>query len=174
MYFLKNTVGLFFIGCLTFGQLNVITAECKAGTFPENSKISISIDKNSSLVLFAVSKIEEALQELNLKPVLIDKSAATGQEQIQLNMVNQNEDTEIEREGFHIGKSDHGVVVSAIDNSGAMYGLMDLAEQIEMQRGLNGVEEKIVNPRFAFRAIKYNLPWVSYRENESLQANDEL
>ena len=55
-----------------------------------------------------------------------------------------------------------------------MYGLLDIAEQIEMQKGLNGIEEKLVNPRFAFRAIKYNLPWHSYRENESLQANDEL
>ena len=123
---------------------------------------------------FGASKIEAALQSLSLTPHIVDKSDASGKEKIKLNLISSTEDTEIKKEGFIISKSDDGYIVSAIDNSGAMYGLMDLAEQIQMQKGLKGVEEKLVNPRFPFRAIKYNLPWHSYRENESLQANNEL
>jgi len=139
-----------------------------------NGEVSIAITKNSPMEVFGASKIETALRSLNLKPLVIDKSAATGQEHIHLKIVNQNEDAEIKKEGFRIQKTVDGYVITAIDNSGAMYGLMDLAEQIEMQKVLSGVGEKIANPRFPFRAIKYNLPWVSYRENESLQANNEL
>lgn len=138
------------------------------------SDVSIAITKTSPTDVFGASKIEAALRNLNLGPLVIDKSAATGQEDIQLKMISPNEDAEIKREGFRISRTGGTYLVTAIDNSGAMYGLMDLAEQIEMQKGLGGIGEKVVNPRFPFRAIKYNLPWVSYRENESLQANDEL
>jgi len=134
----------------------------------------MAIDKSSPMEVFGASKIEAALQRLNLTALVVDKSTATGQEQIRLTIVSQNEDAEIKKEGFRISKSGGAYVVTAIDNSGAMYGLMDLAEQIEMQNGLSGVGEKVINPRFLFRAIKYNLPWVSYRENESLQVNYEL
>ena len=174
MSFLKISASLFFLSCLTFGQNNMIMSEYQAGITYENSQVSIAIDKNSPMEVFGVSKIEEALRRLNLTPQVIDKSAATGQEQIRLTIVSPTEDAEIKKEGFRISKIDGIYMVTAIDNAGSMYGLMDLAEQIEMQKGLRSIRDKIVNPRFPFRAIKFNLPWVSYRENESLQANNEL
>lgn len=174
MSFSKITKSLFFLSCLFLGQQNVIIGDYKEETSSENYRVAISIDKNSSMEVFGASKIEAALQRLNLTPQIVDKSTATGREQIRLTIVRPTEDTEIKKEGFRISKIDGTYMVTAIDNAGAMYGLMDLAEQIEMQKGLGGIGEKIANPRFGFRAIKYNLPWVSYRENESLQANDEL
>jgi len=174
MSFSKITKSLFFLSCLFLGQQNVIIGDYKEETSSENYRVAISIDKNSSMEVFGASKIEAALQRLNLTPQIVDKSTATGREQIRLTIVRPTEDTEIKKEGFRISKINGTYMVTAIDNAGAMYGLMDLAEQIEMQKGLGGIGEKIANPRFGFRAIKYNLPWVSYRENESLQANDEL
>jgi len=147
---------------------------CQAGISPENITVSIAIGKSSSMENFGASKIEAALKELNITSRVVDKSAATGQEQIKLNMVSLTDDSEIKKEGFRISKSGNRYVITAIDNSGAMYGLMDIAEQIQMNGEFDGIEEKIVNPRFGFRAIKYNLPWVSYRESESLQVNSEL
>jgi len=172
MSFSKITASLFFLGCLTFGQNNIIHA--KTASSSEHDLVSIAIDKKSPMEVFGVSKVEEALQKLNITTQVVDKSAATGKEQIQLNIVQGTKDSEIKKEGYRISKSGDSHIITAIDPSGAMYGVLDLAEQIEMQKGVGTVEEKIVNPRFGFRAIKYNLPWVSYRENESLQANDEL
>jgi len=168
----KFTAGLFFLCCLTLGQINVTLAS--SGNFPEQRQVSITIDKSSPMQVFGVSKIEAALKKLSIKTQVVEKSLATGKEQIQLKIVSQNSDSEINKEGYRIGKSDKSYLITAIDQSGAIYGLMDIAEQIEMQKGLIKIEEKLVNPRFEFRAIKYNLPWHSYRENESLQANDEL
>ncbi len=136
-------------------------------------EIAICINVNSPAESFGVTRLEAALRGLNFKPVVIDKAASTGQEEVRLEMIGVETDPKIEREGFRIRKTGRGYVLTAIDGSGAMYGLMDLAEQFQLH-GFNGVEERVVNPRFRFRAIKYNLPWVSYRENESLQANDEL
>lgn len=138
------------------------------------NEVTIAINKKSAMEVFGASKIEAALQNSGIETQVVQRSAATGKEQIQVKIVSQNSDPEIKKEGYRIGKSGNSYLIAAIDNSGAMYGLLDLAEQIEMQRGMIQIEERIVNPRFGFRAIKYNLPWVSYRENESLQANDEL
>ncbi|HYX07617.1 MAG TPA: hypothetical protein VE912_12885, partial [Bacteroidales bacterium] len=168
----KITLRIFFLLCLFFALNNITNAESENST--GYSKVTISIDKNSPMAVFGASKIETALQKLKITHRIIDKSAATGKEQVQLNIVTADNDPQIKKEGYRISKSEDSYVVSAIDNSGAMYGLMDMAEQIEMQKGLSKIEEKLVNPRFEFRAIKFNLPWHSYRENEALQANDEL
>ena len=50
-----------------------------------------------------------------------------------------------------------------------MYGILDLAEQFQMGKTISTFEEKSINPEYPFRAIKFNLPWDSYRRHESLQ-----
>ncbi len=76
----------------------------------------------------------------------------------------------VAKEGYSIKKlPGDKVSVIASDQTGAMYGILDLAEQFEMGKTISTVEEKSINPKFAFRAIKFNLPWDSYRRHESLQ-----
>lgn len=72
-------------------------------------------------------------------------------------------DVSVEKEGFQIVRKDDRIFVLGRDESGAMYGLLDVAEQVRPYRGLQAVKEKISNPRFPFRAIKFNLPWSPYR-----------
>ncbi len=159
-----------FFCCLIFISPISTLYSCSSG----DVQISITIDKDSPTQVFGASKIEGALSNLNIANHLVDRSEAIGDEFFQVEVVSQNEDPEIKKEGFRIRKSGDSYIVTAIDRTGAMYGLLDIAEQIEMQKGLAGIAEKLENPRFDFRAVKYNLPWVSYRENESLQANTEL
>jgi hypothetical protein len=72
-------------------------------------------------------------------------------------------DPSVRKEGFQIVRKQERIFVLGRDESGAMYGLLDVAEQVRMHGGLLGVKEKISNPRFPFRAIKFNLPWSPYR-----------
>ena len=153
--------------------VSLIYSSCEQ-TGKKNKEILIGINLNSPMENFGASKIEAALKNLHLNPVLVDLGDSNTKAKISLEIVESEKDPEIQKEGYRILKSGKNLVVRAVDNSGAMYGLLDIAEQIEMKKGLSGIEEKLENPRFAFRAIKYNLPWHSYRENESLQANSEL
>ncbi len=50
------------------------------------------------------------------------------------------------------------VVVTGSDEKGAMYGGLDLAEQLYLGKELSAVEEKCVSPSSKVRAIKFNLP----------------
>ncbi|MBD3418915.1 MAG: hypothetical protein GF398_02235 [Chitinivibrionales bacterium] len=66
------------------------------------------------------------------------------------------------------------MAIFAIDNAGAMYGVMDLAERIHMKGSLAATSRLgIVNPRFPFRAIKFDLNWFSYRKFPALTLNTE-
>lgn len=137
--------------------------------------VPIVIDRTSPPQLFGAAKIEAALRQINLPSRVLDKSAAPVREQLMITAVRAAADKDLKQEGFRIAKSSKGAfTITAVDEAGLMYGLMDLAEQIEMQKGFKGVQDRTVNPRFRFRAVKFNLPWVSYRENESIQINSEL
>jgi hypothetical protein len=52
-----------------------------------------------------------------------------------------------------------------------MYGLLHVREQLD--RGNMNLSDKEESPRFTFRAIKFNLPWDSYRRGEALQLHYE-
>jgi hypothetical protein len=163
---------LFLIG-LTIGHINIANNECRAES-PANSQIAIVVDRKSPPQVFGASKVEAALQRLNMASQVVDTSAALAPGQVRIAGIRSAKNADLKKEGFRIQKTDGNFSVTALDDTGLLYGLLDLAEQIEMSKSLRGVEERMTNPRFLFRAVKFNLPWTSYRENESLQANSEL
>jgi len=123
--------------------------------------ISIAFDVNSTQQIFGVSQLEIALHEINRKPVQVSLEKATGSENIKVQVTDSISNPSIKREGFRIGHRNGSLIITAIDQVGAMYGLMELGEQIALN-GLNSVPDKTVNPRFRFRAIKVNLSWSVY------------
>ena len=67
-------------------------------------------------------------------------------------------------QGYRIHRqNDKTLLVAALDETGAMYGVQDVAEQLRDQGAFNQIAERAVNPAVAFRAIKFNLPWSPYR-----------
>jgi hypothetical protein len=79
----------------------------------------------------------------------------------------------VKPEGYAIRriKENHLAIVSS-DQTGAMYGLADISEQLEMGKPIGNLQEKTVHPALEFRGIKFNLPWNSYRTDQSLQVHD--
>ena len=82
-----------------------------------------------------------------------------------------------EAEAFAIRSARHGNVTTVRvvggDAAGAMYGGLELAERIRAGADPAALEEIEQRPRFALRAVKINLPWISYRKHECLQLHDE-
>lgn len=56
------------------------------------------------------------------------------------------------------------------DSDGILYGALDVLEQMRATGTVSSVEE---SARFPFRAIKFNLPWIPYREGKALRLHDE-
>jgi len=77
-------------------------------------------------------------------------------------------------ESFRILREPTGaLVVRGGGPSGAMYGALAVAEDLRNGVALNDIPERDEKARFPFRAIKFNLPWMSYRKGESLQLHQE-
>jgi len=154
--------------------LPLASCQPKASSEAQGTTLTIAIDTDSAPELFGVEKIDVSLQNLDTNLVVIDHRDADGTESVRVEIVQPSEDPEINREGFRLENASGIIAVKAIDSTGAMYGLMELSEQIQMQGGLSGVAPVLQNPRFPFRAIKYNLPWSSYRRFSALQVNEDM
>ncbi|MEA3182223.1 MAG: hypothetical protein QOI59_5746 [Gammaproteobacteria bacterium] len=63
-----------------------------------------------------------------------------------------------------------GRVVSIVggDNRGMIYGALALAEMLRNGTRLQDIEASHEKPKLPFRAIKYNLPWSTYRPSSAL------
>jgi hypothetical protein len=67
------------------------------------------------------------------------------------------------------GKQLH-VRINGGDSDGVLYGAMNLLEQLRATQTVGNMEE---SARFSFRALKFNLPWISYRDGKALRLHDE-
>jgi len=65
------------------------------------------------------------------------------------------------------------LIIRGAGPSGAMYGALSVAENIRNGTKLTDIAARVEQARFPFRAIKFNLPWMSYRKGESLQVHQD-
>jgi len=72
-------------------------------------------------------------------------------------------------EGFRLARMPNGLLIAGGSERGAMYGVLDVAEQIRRGTPWDKIEAHSVKPQFEFRAIKFNLPWAAYRTSPALE-----
>ncbi len=78
-----------------------------------------------------------------------------------------SEQDKIKPEGYHLKKDRGDIIIHSVDAKGAMYALLELADQIINNEVPLNIREKSENPFNEVRAIKFNLPWSVYRPGES-------
>jgi hypothetical protein len=131
-------------------------------------EVTIAMPADSPQVAFAATRLDAALRSSGDSPA---HRAAGSRAEIEVRFPDAG--AKVAAGGFQIRKSgSEAISVLAPDASGAMYGTLSLAAQIRTG-GLARVMEQQVAPRFPFRAIKFNLPWSSYRVGEALQQHTE-
>jgi hypothetical protein len=152
-------------------------------------RVALKYDAGAAPVAFGAERIRRALERAGYAvepadaPPAAPRPAAAAPARIAIRVQppgaaeTGGDSARLPAEGFSIRRAAHGgaVVVEILggDAAGAMYGALDLAEQIRHGAALDRVEAKTAAPRFPFRAVKFNLPWMSYRRHESLQLHDE-
>ena len=156
-----------------FYILLVLTLGTNCAGDRSKEKIQIFIEKESPQVTFGIDKLRnEAIVSIESNPGSADIIMITGEELCKkYNVI--SEFSALKAEGFSIKKiSGDKTAVISTDQTGAMYGLMDISEQLQLGRKLSNLEEKNINPATEFRGIKFNLPWNSYRTDQSLQMHE--
>ncbi|MDQ1914512.1 hypothetical protein RAC89_29470 [Paenibacillus sp. GD4] len=147
--------------------------------------ISLMFPDRSAKITFAIGRLQAAIENLgksrsvleeqrpSVNHIIIhigDKGAAEGSFGL-------TADRSVGAEGFEIRRSPYegnpALYILARDESGAMYGVLEVAEQLRIHGDLESISECIVNPGFSFRAVKFNLPWSTYRRNECFELQKE-
>ncbi len=113
---------------------------------------------------FAISKLTEQLQSSSYQLV-----ESGGHYQITLGA----DQEAIEGEGYILSVNGTKLQVQGHDPNGMLYGTLHLAEQLRFYHSLDSIKNYQEQARFPFRAIKFNLPWDSYRRSEALQLHTE-
>ena len=127
---------------------------------------------DSPMLSFALGKLETALQRQSDTLNRITNQASDQGAEIVVT-VDPKMMTDLGAEGFRRVRSRAGLKITASDERGAMYGVLDVAEQIRLGTRLNKIKERTVKAQLEFRAIKFNLPWAAYRTSPALEQHQE-
>ncbi|WP_248930666.1 hypothetical protein [Paenibacillus hamazuiensis] len=146
--------------------------------------ISLTFPDHSPKLIFAVRRLQAAITDLG-ETWTVNETQRPDMDHMIILSDNQHAegsfgmtaDASVVAEGFEIRRSLHlgnpALFVLARDESGAMYGVLEVAEQLRKHGNPLSVSECVVNPGFPFRAVKFNLPWSSYRRNECFDLQKE-
>jgi len=117
----------------------------------QRKELRISADMEIPEIAFAVEEVTAALMEEGIKTMVLE----AGDADVIFSMHYDN--PALKEEGFSILKDARILHVAGADAAGAMYGGLELAEQIRLY-GLDGVKETTQNPYMELRGTKFNIP----------------
>jgi hypothetical protein len=123
---------------------------------------------DSPLLRFALGKLEAALQP---RGDTLMRVANPGPNQTPNLSVTFSAGTAngIGPEGFSQAPRGAGRTITGGGERGAMYGVLDVAEQIRQGTPWNKIEARTVKTPFEFRALKFNLPYAAYRTSPVIE-----
>ena len=121
------------------------------GCSNQKSQITIFFDSSNPRIQFAVDEIKSSLAEKGIKTMVGENKNAD------IIFSLQPENNELEKEGFSLKKENNRIDIIGADDAGAMYGGLELAEQIKLF-GLQNVKETTQNPYMQIRGTKFNIP----------------
>jgi len=153
---------------------------------PMTRQVMLNVETPSPQVSFALGRLRKALGERGI--AVVDAPAA-GTTLVHVGVISADMAARMAADGcassqragneaFSIRRGvrngNPAVWVAGGDAAGAMYGVLELAELIAGGADPAGVPDRDVAPRFPFRGVKFNLPWMSYRRHPSLQLHSEV
>ena len=149
-----NRVNSFFRNSILIAFMFLIVA------LPVRGEVDVVYQTDSPMLNFAVEKLEEALEQTGQKVIHRDLSSANrvgdifvaaglNQRKILEGIIDKPlACTALKEGGFEIGrtsKDKNATYVLGTDDAGAMYGILDLAEQIQTNKSLESVKSKTSN-----------------------------
>ena len=128
----------------------------------KNLTVLLELNSSAPQVFYAAEKLKELEQTTAL---IFSDSSADLTIRAALDSIN------LKHEAYMIVSQNNLVEITGGDAVGLMYGLLEVKNQLKSGRGT--VESKEESPNLMFRAIKFNLPWDSYRRSPALSLHYE-
>lgn len=147
---------------IPFKTLLIVTCFAFISCSTKKIKIDLQISTNERSVQLAIEKFKESAKTAAFEISSINPDL----------VISGKTDTLLgSSEAFRIRQEGNTVSVTGGGATGLVYALNDVRKCIS--RGITQIPEKDETPQFEFRALKFNLPWASYRRSEALQQHYE-
>ena len=115
------------------------------------------------------SSLQQSYAASQLKNVLLEKKYSSNTEyQVDLSI-----NKKLGTESFKIENKNKQIIITGGDERGLIYGCLSLAEDIRNGVLLKNIKSKTEKPFLPFRAIKFDLPWDTYRHSLALDLHDK-
>ncbi len=85
----------------------------------------------------------------------------------------QVDSTGLSKEAYTLVPEGKKITIVGGDPTGLIYGTLSLAEDFRNGVSINNIKKKSEAPRLAFRGIKYDLPWDTYRHSYALDQHQQ-
>jgi hypothetical protein len=77
------------------------------------------------------------------------------------------------KEAFTMSPEGKKITIVGGDETGVIYGTLSLVEDLRNGASIQSIKKRSESPRLAFRGIKYDLPWDTYRHSYSLDQHQQ-
>lgn len=153
----------------SFAQISIVyNSDQGPSTYAVSQFRNILLKEGQNIVTFQV-------QDQARKPsiILVDKENIPSSLST---LLNDGDFREIQLEGYKHRWTDEGetLLILSIDPVGAQYGLLDISEYFQTHKTFKTLPDKLVNPGFEYRVIKFNLPWSPYRTSEAMEVHTHV
>lgn len=140
-------------------SLLILTVSCA-----KTNSVQLNYDDTSLQQQYATRKLSESLQEHGY--VLVNNNGATT---IEFKL-----DSTLGKEAFSIKNQGNTLLLEGGDQTSLIYAANTIIENLKNGVQLKNIEDISESPKLAFRAIKYDLPWDTYRHSNALYQHQEV
>ena len=123
--------------------------------------VYLKFNRSNAQASYAAGQMSEALQRANRAIVA---SETEGDFQVTLAETRDK----LSAESYDIAPQKGLLAISGGDGRGLIYGVLSVVEQLENGTALEAIARDQASPATPFRAIKFNLPWDSYRASATI------
>ncbi|ULC60495.1 hypothetical protein MBM09_05770 [Flaviramulus sp. BrNp1-15] len=129
----------------------------------DKNSVQITLSDNSPQQQYAFKKLSKNLNENGYN--LIENDAEIS---IQFQL-----DSTLGKEAFNIKNLGKTIILEGGDQTGLIYASNTIIENLYNGITLKSIENQSDTPKLGFRAIKYDLPWDTYRHSNALYQHQE-
>ena len=141
----------------------------------EKDHISVLLSPDASLkseLSYAFERLDSTLSRQGQQLHFLSADETNADLVLTLNSDEIRPDGEV-NDGYALSESSGAFSLTASHSRGLTYGILHIAESLDRGKSWSEIEEKSVTAHYPFRAIKFNLPWYSYRSGENLSLHLE-
>ena len=124
-------------------------------------------------IVYRQASLQARYATEKLKETLVSKGYTLSNQKAAIVITLSTNAKQLHEEAYTIHGNGKSIAVTGGDNRGMIYGALSLVEELQDGSRLEAIVSRSESPHYPFRAIKFDLPWDTYRHSDALDLHYE-